>query len=210
MQVKKSENQKKNFAGIDCTKPKLEDGRLSNSASVTSNAPDNNLHNSYASGSTAAAEPAITVSAPITTTSLRLSNVAVATFAHAAGIGRGIERGDTEQSVEGCQLGRNSGIPQGLTRIMHSGGQSGYWNEPKRLGQQHLRARLVWKGGMQSARPGQPGGGLASARANAPLRFTPAALRPPAAGAQTERRCRAGPVRGLLGARTSQGTPTGS
>jgi uncharacterized repeat protein (TIGR01451 family) len=64
----------------------LEDGNLSDSATVTSNASDSNLGNNSSSGSTAVAEPAITVSAPIATTSRRLSSVTVATFTHASGI----------------------------------------------------------------------------------------------------------------------------
>jgi Domain of unknown function DUF11/Kelch motif len=59
-----------------------EDGNVTNSAAVTSNVADANLNNNSAVAITAVSEPAIVVSAPITTTSTRLKNVAVATFTH--------------------------------------------------------------------------------------------------------------------------------
>jgi hypothetical protein len=48
-----------------------------------------------------------------------------------------------------------------LARIMHSRGQGRRWDECKRLGQPHLRAFLILKGWMQSARPGRPGASVA-------------------------------------------------
>lgn len=64
----------------------LEDGNLTNSASATSNAGDPNSGNNSATATTAVAEAAINVSAPITTSTKHLTNVAVATFTHANGV----------------------------------------------------------------------------------------------------------------------------
>jgi uncharacterized repeat protein (TIGR01451 family) len=63
-----------------------EDGSSSDTASVTATTQDPNPGNNNASASTSFAEPAITVSAPITTTSRTLTNFQVATFTHAAGV----------------------------------------------------------------------------------------------------------------------------
>jgi uncharacterized repeat protein (TIGR01451 family) len=64
----------------------LEDGNLTDSASVTSSTTDPNTANNSASATTAVAEPAITVSGAITTTNRRISNMVVATFTHANGV----------------------------------------------------------------------------------------------------------------------------
>jgi len=64
----------------------LEDGTLSNSASVTSDAADANSANNSASASTIVSEAAIIVSPPISTASKKLNNVVVATFTHANGV----------------------------------------------------------------------------------------------------------------------------
>ncbi len=66
----------------------LEDGSLTNAASVTSSLTDANLYNNTASATTAVAEPAIVVSAPIQVSGKNQSNVKVATFTHANGIER--------------------------------------------------------------------------------------------------------------------------
>ncbi len=63
-----------------------EDGNLTNTASVTSNLPDANLTNNTSVVTTAVAEDAIHVSAPITVTGKSVSNKAVATFLHATGV----------------------------------------------------------------------------------------------------------------------------
>jgi hypothetical protein len=59
---------------------------VTDSFSVTSGTNDPNLSNNNASVTAVVTEPAITVSAPITTTSRTLSNVTVATFTHANGV----------------------------------------------------------------------------------------------------------------------------
>lgn len=71
---------------LTVTAQAIEDGNLSNAASVTSTSADSNLTNNSASASTSVAEAAIVVSAPITTSSKTLKNVTVATFTHAGGI----------------------------------------------------------------------------------------------------------------------------
>jgi uncharacterized repeat protein (TIGR01451 family) len=63
-----------------------EDGNLSNYASVTSSLSDANTNNNSGSATTVVAEPAISVSGPVTTTSKKLNNVTVATFTHANGV----------------------------------------------------------------------------------------------------------------------------
>jgi uncharacterized repeat protein (TIGR01451 family) len=73
-------------ATVTVTARALEDGNLTNSASVTSNAGDPNSGNNSATATTAVAEAAINVSAPITTSTKHLTNVAVATFTHANGV----------------------------------------------------------------------------------------------------------------------------
>jgi uncharacterized repeat protein (TIGR01451 family) len=64
----------------------LEDGSLTDSASVTSSTSDPNTGNNSSSATTSVAEPAINVSGPITTSNRSLSNVVVATFTHAGGV----------------------------------------------------------------------------------------------------------------------------
>jgi uncharacterized repeat protein (TIGR01451 family) len=64
----------------------LEDGNLTNSASVASSLSDANPYNNSASATTAVAEPAIVVSAPITVSGKNQNNVTVATFTHASGV----------------------------------------------------------------------------------------------------------------------------
>src|SRR5262249_50708873 len=63
-----------------------EDGAASNGVSVSSSTPDSNTANNSASAATSFSEPAITVSAPISTRSGTLTNFQVATFTHASGI----------------------------------------------------------------------------------------------------------------------------
>ena len=78
-----------NFPGsvtLTVTAQALEDGTLTNSASVTATSADSNSANNSAAASTSVAEPAIVVSAPVTTTSKSLSNFTVATFTHASGV----------------------------------------------------------------------------------------------------------------------------
>ncbi len=128
-----------------------------------------------------------------------------------------------------------SALGYGLTRIMHRRGRGRCWADPKLLGQGHLRAWWMLKSWMQSARPGRLSasaawtapigasrkplptiprgtggrGDLASAEAAAPLRVTPAAPRPPAAGGKAA--CQAQPTgRRSGGLRTGHGpiTPT--
>jgi uncharacterized repeat protein (TIGR01451 family) len=64
----------------------LEDGSLTNAATVSSATGDPNSGNNSASATTAVAEPAIVVSAPITEKNRRVSGVVVATFTHANGV----------------------------------------------------------------------------------------------------------------------------
>jgi len=73
-------------ATLTVTAKALEDGTVTNSASVTSTSGDPNTSNNSASANTNVTEPAITVSAPITTSSRNPSNLTVATFTHAAGV----------------------------------------------------------------------------------------------------------------------------
>lgn len=73
-------------ATLTVTAQALEDGLLANTASVTSTSGDSNPGNNSASASTSVAEAPLVVSAPITTTSRKLSNATVATFTHAAGV----------------------------------------------------------------------------------------------------------------------------
>jgi uncharacterized repeat protein (TIGR01451 family) len=72
-------------ATVTVTAQATEDGTLTDSASVTSGAADPTPGDNSASASTTVAEPAIVVSAPITTTSKRFSGT-VATFTHANGV----------------------------------------------------------------------------------------------------------------------------
>ncbi len=64
----------------------VEDGNLSNAASVASSVPDANPYNNSASATAAVAEPPIVVSAPIQVSGKNQSNVKVATFTHANGV----------------------------------------------------------------------------------------------------------------------------
>ncbi len=64
----------------------LEDGNVTNAASVTSSLSDANLNNNSAVAITAVAEAPIVVSAPITVNGKNQNNVTVATFTHANGI----------------------------------------------------------------------------------------------------------------------------
>jgi uncharacterized repeat protein (TIGR01451 family) len=73
-------------ATVTITAQALEDGNLSNTASVSSSSADPNPANNSAGATTAVAEASLVVSAPITTTSNRLSGVTVATFTHAGGV----------------------------------------------------------------------------------------------------------------------------
>jgi uncharacterized repeat protein (TIGR01451 family) len=73
-------------ATLTVTAQALEDGNLTNTASVTSNLADSNSSNNSMTATTPVAEAVLVVSAPITTKSTRLSNVVVATFTHASGV----------------------------------------------------------------------------------------------------------------------------
>jgi uncharacterized repeat protein (TIGR01451 family) len=64
----------------------LEDGNLTNSASVKTTSSDPNSANNTASATTTVSEPAIVVSAPISVSGKSPSNVTVATFTHANGV----------------------------------------------------------------------------------------------------------------------------
>jgi uncharacterized repeat protein (TIGR01451 family) len=64
----------------------IEDGSTSNSASVTSSSPDPNTGNNSGSVTTSVAEGSISVSAPIRTRSITLTNFQVATFTHASAV----------------------------------------------------------------------------------------------------------------------------
>ena len=64
----------------------IEDGSTSSTASASSSTPDPNAANNSAVASTAIAEPAIVVSAPIRTRSTTLTNFTTATFTHASGV----------------------------------------------------------------------------------------------------------------------------
>jgi hypothetical protein len=64
----------------------IEDGTVSDTASVASTTPDSNTTNNNSSATTSFAEPAISVSAPIRTRSRGSTNFQVATFTHAGGV----------------------------------------------------------------------------------------------------------------------------
>jgi uncharacterized repeat protein (TIGR01451 family) len=64
----------------------LEDGSLTNAATVSSAISDPNSGNNSASASTAVAEPPIVVSKPLTEKNRRVSGAVVATFTHAGGV----------------------------------------------------------------------------------------------------------------------------
>jgi uncharacterized repeat protein (TIGR01451 family) len=64
----------------------IEDGNLTNAASVSSSTADSNPANNTASATTAVAEAAINVSGAITTSNRRVTNMVVATFTHANGV----------------------------------------------------------------------------------------------------------------------------
>lgn len=71
---------------LTVTAQTLEEGTLKNTASVTATSANPNSANNSAVASTSVSEPAIVVSAPITTTTRSPSNLAVATFTHAGGV----------------------------------------------------------------------------------------------------------------------------
>jgi uncharacterized repeat protein (TIGR01451 family) len=74
-------------ATVTITAQALEDGNLTNAASVTSNAGDPNSGNNSATATTSVGEAAINITPLITSTSSKhLTNVAVATFTHANGV----------------------------------------------------------------------------------------------------------------------------
>jgi uncharacterized repeat protein (TIGR01451 family) len=64
----------------------VEDGSVTTTASVSSGVTDPNPSNNTASVTTSIAEPAITMSGPITLSGKRFNNVNVATFTHANGV----------------------------------------------------------------------------------------------------------------------------
>jgi uncharacterized repeat protein (TIGR01451 family) len=64
----------------------IEDGSVSDTASVSSSTPDPNTANNSASAATAFAEPAISVSGSIRTRSTTLTNFQTATFTHASAV----------------------------------------------------------------------------------------------------------------------------
>lgn len=72
---------------LTVTAQALEDGTLTNSASVSATSADPTAGNNSATVNTVASEPSIVVSAPITiTTSKSVKNLKAATFTHAAGV----------------------------------------------------------------------------------------------------------------------------
>ncbi len=71
---------------IRVTGQALEEGTLTDAASVGSGAPDPNAANNSATAATTVTEPAISVTAPIVTASTQLINAAVAVFTHANGV----------------------------------------------------------------------------------------------------------------------------
>jgi uncharacterized repeat protein (TIGR01451 family) len=73
-------------ATLTLTAQALEDGSLTNSASVSATSADPASANNSAAASVSVAESAIAVSAPITTNLRRPSNLTVATFTHANGV----------------------------------------------------------------------------------------------------------------------------
>jgi uncharacterized repeat protein (TIGR01451 family) len=70
---------------VTVTAQALEDGSLSNSATVSTTSSDTNSSNNSLVATTSVAEPPTTISSPITT-NLRKVNMVVATFTHAAGV----------------------------------------------------------------------------------------------------------------------------
>jgi uncharacterized repeat protein (TIGR01451 family) len=73
-------------ATLTVTARALEDGTRTNSAAVTATSGDPNPANDSAVAQTSVSEPAIVVSAPITTNSRNVNNLTVATFTHAGGV----------------------------------------------------------------------------------------------------------------------------
>jgi uncharacterized repeat protein (TIGR01451 family) len=73
-------------ATLTITAKSLEDGTLSNTASVKATSADPKSSNNSAVAKVTVSEPAIVVSAPITTSSQSLTNLTVATFTHASGV----------------------------------------------------------------------------------------------------------------------------
>jgi uncharacterized repeat protein (TIGR01451 family) len=72
---------------VTVTAQSTEDGTLTDTASVSSNATDPNLNNNNASATTMVAEgPAIVVSGPINVSGKKVNNATVATFTHANGV----------------------------------------------------------------------------------------------------------------------------
>lgn len=73
-------------ATLTLTAKAMEDGTLTNSATVTATSSDPVTSNNTAAANTTAAEPSIVVSAPITTTLKSTGTITTATFTHAGGI----------------------------------------------------------------------------------------------------------------------------
>jgi uncharacterized repeat protein (TIGR01451 family) len=73
-------------ATLTITAQATEDGTLTSSASATASSSDTNTGNNSATASTSVTEPAMIVSAPITTTSKYVRYLAVASFTHANGV----------------------------------------------------------------------------------------------------------------------------
>jgi uncharacterized repeat protein (TIGR01451 family) len=71
---------------VTVTAQALEDGSLSNSATVSTTSNDTNSSNNSLAATTTVAETPIVVSGPITTNQKKVSNLVVATFTHAAGV----------------------------------------------------------------------------------------------------------------------------
>jgi uncharacterized repeat protein (TIGR01451 family) len=71
---------------LKVTAQALEEGTLANTASVAATSENPNSNNSSVVAHTTVSEPAIVVSAPITTSTRTLSNFAAATFSHAGGV----------------------------------------------------------------------------------------------------------------------------
>jgi uncharacterized repeat protein (TIGR01451 family) len=73
-------------ATVTVTAQAMEDGALTDSASVSATSADPDTSNNSTSASTSVTDPSINVSGPITTSDRSPSNLAVATFTHASGV----------------------------------------------------------------------------------------------------------------------------
>jgi hypothetical protein len=112
---------------LTVTAQATEDGTVTNSASMTVTSADPNPSNNSATASTAVTEPAIVVSAPITTSSRNPSNIVVATFTHAGGVEptgsftATIDWGDGRTSTGTITLSGTTYTVRGSHSYRHSG-----------------------------------------------------------------------------------------